>query len=296
LILRARHQPRSAEPPVRGGVLFNFVKIEHTTFSLPLVFAGAWVGTQGRWPALSLLIWIVAAAIGARVFGMALNRIFDRRIDAANPRTANRELPLGVIGLKTALATALGGLTLYLIACAALGGWCLMLSPLPLIPLLGYSLLKRFTALCHFGIGLCLALAPMGAFVAVTGTPRFTPAIVWFAVFVWLWLSGADIIYAILDIDSDRANGIHSIPARIGQTGALWTSAICHAASVACLVMVFILTGRGSGSAVALALAALILMIMYWPSVPMVKRFFPISTMAGIAAAMVPIAAPYAGG
>jgi 4-hydroxybenzoate polyprenyltransferase len=229
------------------------------------------------------------AAIGARIFGMSFNRIFDRRLDALNPRTAGRDLPSGRLALRAALAVAVGGLLVYLAACAALGGWCLRLAPLPLVPLLGYSLLKRFTALCHFGIGLCLALAPLGAFVAADGSPNFTSSAVFFALFVFCWLSGSDIIYALMDLESDRLTGVHSLPARLGAQGALFVAALCHTVAFGCLTAVLLLTGGRAPAALALAASGLAMAAMYLPSIPLGIRFFPVSTIAGIAGALVPI-------
>jgi 4-hydroxybenzoate polyprenyltransferase len=267
----------------------RFTKIEHTAFSLPLVVAGSWIATQGRSPGLLLLLLIVVAAAGARIFGMSFNRIFDRGIDLRNPRTASRELPSGRMSVRMALAVALTGLAVYLTACTVLGGWCLVLSPVPLIPLLGYSLLKRFTALCHFGIGLCLALAPLGAYVATAGDIRFSAGIILFAVFVFFWLSGADIIYSVLDLENDLANGIHTLPAEVGRRNALAISAGCELIAFGALAAVYIVSGRGEASAAALLLSAAAMALMVLPSIPEALRFFPISTAAGIFAAFVPI-------
>lgn len=288
----------NASETVRGDLplarkIFRFTKIEHTAFSLPLLLAGAWIGTGGEAPPLELLVLIVVAAVGARVFGMSFNRIFDRKLDALNPRTAGRELPSGAMTVPTALAVAFTGLAVYLIACAALGGWCLTLSPLPLVPLLGYSLLKRFTPFCHFGIGLCLAQAPLGAFVATTGHLQFPLSVLTFCLFVLFWLSGSDIVYSLMDVESDRKNGVFSLPSRFGEERALRIAALCHLVSIFCLVAVFYLSGGRGGSAVAMGLAGLAMAAMYLPVVPAGMRFFPISTFAGIAAAFVPILATY---
>ena len=264
----------------------NFTKIEHTAFSLPLIFTGAWLGAGNRFPSVMVMLLIVVAAVGARIFGMAMNRVFDRRIDRLNPRTAGRELPAGKMTLRMALAIAFAGLWVYLLACWILGGWCLILSPIPLIPLLGYSLLKRFTPLCHFGIGLCLALAPLGAYVASAGHARFSAAVILFAGFVFCWLSGADIIYAIMDVDSDRQNHIHSLPARIGTQGAVWVAAAIHLTAVGILVAVVQAGDGGPVAWLALSTAALFLVLMYNPAIPIPQRFFPISTIAGIAGAL----------
>ncbi len=269
--------------------ILNFTKIEHTAFSLPLIFTGAWMGGQGQWPRLSVLALIILAAIGARIFGMSFNRIFDRRIDALNPRTAGRELPSGQMDLLTAFTIAMVALAVYLGACIALGRWCVYLSPLPLIPLLGYSLLKRFTVLCHFGIGLCLSLAPLGAYVAAAGHPLFTMEVMLFAAFVFFWLSGADIIYATLDIESDRLNGIFSIPARLGATGAQWVSATVHGLALVCLLVLLSISDKDGVAMVGFVITAGLFLLMYMPFVPVPKRFFPVSTLAGVAGAVTPL-------
>ncbi len=269
--------------------ILNFTKIEHTAFSLPLIFTGAWMGGQSQWPSWSVMMLIVLAAIGARIFGMSFNRIFDRHIDALNPRTAGREIPSGRLDLLTAFTIAIAALAVYLGACIALGRWCVLLSPLPLIPLMGYSLLKRFTWLCHFGIGLCLALAPLGAYVAVAGHPLFTSEVILFAGFVFFWLSGADIIYAIMDIESDRQTGVYSIPAKLGAVGAQWVSAGVHTAALACLIALLPFSSMGAVAVVAFCITLALFFMMYMPFVPLPKRFFPVSTLAGAAGAITPM-------
>jgi 4-hydroxybenzoate polyprenyltransferase len=266
--------------------ILNFTKIEHTFFSLPLIFTGAWLGAGGRFPSPKVMLLILVAAVGARIFGMAMNRVFDRHIDLLNPRTANRELPAGKMTLALALAIACSGLAVYLASCGWLGGWCLILSPIPLVPLLGYSLLKRFTPFCHFGIGLCLALAPLGAYVAAAGHPHFSQAVILFSGFVFFWLSGADIIYALMDIDSDRLNHIHSLPAWLGAAGALRVAGSVHLLAWGILVAVVRNVGGGTLAWITLAITAVLLVMMYIPSIPVPKRFFPISTLAGIAGAL----------
>ena len=289
LAVEAPRKSLTAGTPERFRKILRFTKIEHTAFSLPLLFAGAWMGAGGRLPSFSVLWLIIVAAVGARVFGMSFNRIFDRDIDARNPRTASRELPSGAMTLSTALLLAFAGLAIYLTACAGLGGWCLTLSPLPLIPLLGYSLLKRFTSLCHFGIGLCLALAPLGAFVAAAEHLHFTLAALLFSFFVFCWMSGSDIIYALLDLESDLKNGICSLPVRLGAVRAQQTAAAIHFSAVISLVLILLLTGGGTAAWIAVATGSAAFVLMYVPMIPVEVRFFPISTVAGIAGALVPM-------
>jgi len=269
--------------------ILSFTRIEHSIFSLPIILAGAWIGGGYHFPRVTLVLLIIIAAVGARIFGIAFNRIFDRRLDALNPRTAMRELPSGKMTMGSALIVAFCGLALYILACLALGGWCLKLSPLPLIPLLGYSLLKRVTSLCHFGIGFCLGIAPMAAFIAASGNLDFPFTIYVFSLFVFCWMSGSDIIYAIMDIESDKKNGIHSLPASLGAVKAKKIAAILHLVSVICLVIILLINNGEQASWISLAVAVAAFILMYVPIIPVGIRFFPISTIAGIAGALVPV-------
>jgi 4-hydroxybenzoate polyprenyltransferase len=269
--------------------ILRFIKIEHTAFSLPLLFTGAWMGAGNAWPEGALFLGIIAAAVGARIFGMSFNRIFDRRIDAQNPRTAGRELPTGAMSVQLALGIAFGGLVLYLAACLFLGWWCVRLAALPLVPLLGYSLLKRYTPLCHFGIGLCLALAPLGAYVATAGHPWFSVQVLLFSGFVFFWLSGADIIYALLDLESDRRNGIHSLPAALGAGAAQAVAAAVHIVALLILALLLYFGGGKMGALAAFAATTMLFVMMHLPFIPVPKRFFPIATLAGVAGALTPM-------
>ncbi len=265
--------------------LHSFTKIEHTIFSLPLLFAGAWLGAEDLSPVKALLL-IALVGLGARTFGMAVNRILDKNIDAKNPRTKNRELPSGKLSMAQGYGVAIVGLVIYFVGCALLGSTVLKLSLVPLVPLALYSLLKRFTPLCHYGIGICLAAAPLGAFVAVTNSLAFTPEVWLLAIFTFCWISGFDIIYALLDIDFDRANGVCSIPASLGSTGAQWVAAITHLVSFVALVLLWMSVG-GTLSFVALLVSAAAFGAAYLPGIPVHVRFFPVSAIAGIAGALV---------
>jgi 4-hydroxybenzoate polyprenyltransferase len=237
-------------------------------------------------PPLITLLWIALAGVGARTFGMAVNRIFDKDIDAENPRTKNRELASGTLSMAQGYGVALVGLVLYFLACWLLGPLVLKLSLFPLIPLAVYSLLKRFTPLCHYGIGVCLAVAPMAAYIAVTNSVQFPPALVLLAGFAFFWISGFDIIYALMDIDFDRAHGVRSIPAALGARGAQLVAAFTHLISFALLVLLWMTVGGGA-SFVALLISAGAFGAAYLQSIPIPVRFFPISAIAGIAGACV---------
>ncbi|MEN7974016.1 MAG: 4-hydroxybenzoate octaprenyltransferase, partial [Verrucomicrobiota bacterium] len=241
-----------------------------------------WLGAGGM-PSVKTLLLIALVGLGARTFGMAINRILDKNIDAKNPRTKNRELPSGKLSLAHGYAVALVGLGFYFVGCALLGSTVLKLSLVPLVPLSIYSLLKRFTPLCHYGIGVCLAAAPLGAFVAVTNNLAFTPEVLLLATFTFCWISGFDIIYALMDVDFDRANGVRSIPAALGPVGAQWVAGVTHLGSIAALF--FLMDGWLSGAAAVVSIAAF--SAAYLPSIPVHVRFFPISAIAGIAGALV---------
>jgi 4-hydroxybenzoate polyprenyltransferase len=274
-----------AKTPTLIHKLLNFVRIEHTIFSIPLLFAGAWLGSGSQFPRILDLLLITLVGVGARAFGMAINRILDRDIDAQNPRTLNRELPSGRISLFGAYTVAVAGLASYFIGCAALGNTCLYLSPIPLIPLSTYALLKRFTPLCHFGIGICLAVAPLGAYVATSDLLPLSTDILLLGCFAMFWISGFDIIYALQDIDSDRTNGVKSTPAAVGPFWAQIIAALSHLIAMTALVLLWREIDGGFTSAAAMIVSAVAFAAAYNPRTPLPARFFPLSAIACIAGA-----------
>lgn len=280
--------PSLAPPlPSLAARMANFVKVEHTIFSLPLLAAGAWLGAGGRWPGLRPLLLVILAGAGARALGMAMNRILDRHIDLLNPRTAGRDLPSGRLSSAQAWTVAAIGLAVYLAACVALGPLCLRLSPIPAAVLISYSLLKRFTSLCHYGIGICLALGPLGAHVAVTGRTTVDAATVLLALFTFCWISGFDIIYALLDLKADRELGIHSLPAALGSFGAQAMAALTHLVAAAAAVVLWRLVGGGLASGVALVVTLAAFGLAYFQKIPVHVRFFPVSAIAGLGGAAI---------
>jgi 4-hydroxybenzoate polyprenyltransferase len=243
--------------PGRLRTYASFVRFEHTLFSLPLILAGAF-SVAG--PALSAARWllILLAAAGARTAAMTLNRVIDRHHDARNPRTATRELPSGRMRLAEAYALLIVSTTVYLVACAALGAWYLQVAVVPFAVFALYPWLKRFTPLCHVGVGTALALAPLAGFAAahpdlVGGAPALA-----LAVFALGWVTGFDIIYATLDEQSDRANGVHSMVVWLGRARALRVSWALHLVAMAALAVALVqLVGPGPWSPLALALTTL---------------------------------------
>ena len=215
--------------------LLSLVRFSHSIFALPFALQGAWLAAGGVPEAVDLA-WIVAAAVCARTAAMAFNRLVDRESDGRNPRTAERELPAGRLGagqVRALVLLASGGFVGCAFALNSLAG---ALSPALLVVLLGYSYVKRFSAAAHLVLGLSLALAPLGAWIAVRGslTGNLAP-VLWLAAAVWTWVAGFDVIYACQDVEFDRAEGLHSVPARFGVAAGLRFARVLHLATVGCL-------------------------------------------------------------
>jgi 4-hydroxybenzoate polyprenyltransferase len=225
----------------------SLVKIEHSVFALPFAYLSALtVMTLGSHRVDWLdLVLITVAMVGARTFAMAANRIIDRHIDARNPRTAGRELVTGVMSVRTAWIGALVALAVFLGAAALLNPLCLALSPLAVLPLIGYPYAKRVTNWPHAILALAQMVGPVGAWLAVTGTVHGSlPAWVLGAA-VGLWIGGFDLIYATQDVEVDRRIGVHSVPARYGVRFALVASSIAHVVTFALFVWYGVLVGLG---------------------------------------------------
>lgn len=238
---------------------FSLVKFGHSIFALPFALASAWLAARGM-PAPRTLAGIVVAAVAARTAAMAFNRWLDRRIDAGNPRTRGRELPSGVLRPGAVLALVGASATVFVAAAWSLNPLCGRLAPLVLVVLLGYSAFKRFSAAAHLVLGLALACAPLGAWVAVRGDLRgdLLPPIL-LAAAVLTWVAGFDLIYACQDAAHDRASGLHSVPARLGIPFALGLSAALHALTIALLVLFAWRGGLGLVFGLFLAAAAALL-------------------------------------
>jgi 4-hydroxybenzoate polyprenyltransferase len=222
-------------------VLLEMVKWEHTVFALPFAYAGMLAAPAPF--SLSNLIWITVAMIGARTAGMTLNRIIDASIDARNPRTADRAIPKGLIGMREAWIFTLVSVGLLVLATLFLAPITRMLWPLVVLGFVVYPYTKRFTWLCHLALGIANGLAPAAAWVAVTNDVSWTPVLIWAA--AALWVGGFDIIYALLDRDFDLENRVNSLPARFGVGSALVVSRLWHAVSVVFLVAFGAAAGLG---------------------------------------------------
>jgi 4-hydroxybenzoate polyprenyltransferase len=214
------------------------IKFSHSVFALPFALASAAVAANGRVPWRELP-WIVVAMIGARSAAMGFNRLADQAIDARNPRTAGRELPRGALSRRVVwLFVSLSALAL-IGAAAMLNPLCLLLSPVALLVVLGYSYTKRFTSLSHLVLGLALSIAPVGAWLAVRG--RFDAAPVVLALAVLAWVAGFDTIYSCQDVDFDRREGLRSLPALLGIRRALTVARGLHVAAVVLLAALYML-------------------------------------------------------
>jgi 4-hydroxybenzoate polyprenyltransferase len=223
----------------------RLVALPHTVFALPFALgAAALAFRQGHAPFdLRRLFLIILAVTGARTAAMACNRLVDRRFDAANPRTATRELPSGQVSPTGALTLMLAASALFVGAAAMLGPWPLALSPVALTILLGYSLAKRFTWATHLWLGVALGGAPAGAWIAVTGGFGWAPLALSLA--VACWVAGFDLIYSCQDFAFDRAHGLNSGPARFGLAGALRLSSALHVGTVIGLIVFGLLMHLG---------------------------------------------------
>lgn len=228
----------SAQPLPRRDLraYLSLVKFEHTLFALPFAYAGMLLAAGG-WPGWRVFGLVTLAMVGARTAAMAANRVVDAAIDAANPRTRDRDIPSGRLTRTDGILLLLLGLAGLVVAGALLNPLTLALLPVAVVALTLYPYLKRFTYWCHAWLGLTIGAAAAGGWIAVTGS--FHPAAVALWVAVACWVAGFDVIYAMLDLDFDRANHLHSLPARFGVRPALAVSAALHAITFVALVFVW---------------------------------------------------------
>ncbi len=238
----------------------SLVKFSHTVFALPFALVGYFLGAtkEGYGFSLKAFLLMLACMVFARSAAMAFNRYADHRYDSMNPRTAGREIPSGKISQRNALIFVIVSSMLFITATAFLNRLTLILSPVALIIVLGYSFTKRFTSLCHLILGLGLSLAPIGAYIAVTGTFALLPVI--YSAIVLTWVSGFDVIYSLQDDKFDRETGLYSIPAVMSRRQALLVSIVLHILSVVFVVAAGV-TGHGGVLYWAGALIFLVLMI-----------------------------------
>lgn len=242
-------------------ITLEMIKIEHTLFALPFAFLGAVLAANGL-PSFRQIFWIVVAMVGARSTAMAFNRIADRKIDARNPRTAMRALPSGLLSVSFVWAFTITSALLFLVAAAMLNRLTLLLAPVALASVLLYSFTKRWTQFSHIVLGWCLSIAPTGAWIAVRGQiDSAVPLLL--SLVVLLWTAGFDVLYACQDYDFDRAERLHSIPARFGIPRALWISRGLHAAAFLALVSLYVLSRLGPLALIGVVLTAGLLLYQH---------------------------------
>ena len=237
---------------------FRLVRFSHTLFALPFALVGlAWGFASTGTVSLHTVLLVLVCMVLARNTAMGYNRLLDRKIDALNPRTMKREIPMGTISVRGGAVFVAVNAALFVLATFFLNSLTFYLSPVALLLLLGYSHTKRFTWLCHFWLGLTLALAPLGAFVAATG--HFDLYTLLLAIGVLLWVGGFDIVYSLQDAEFDRAHHLFSIPVAIGVGGAIWLARVAHLLAIALFTVAFRLMGIGVWGVVGILLFASVL-------------------------------------
>ncbi len=226
------------------GAVLEMIKFQHTVFALPFALL-AMLWAAGGWPGWRVFLWILGAMVGARSAAMTFNRLADRRFDAENPRTQGWPLVTGEVSPAFAVLFLLGSILLLEVSAWQLNSLCLVLSPVALAVLLGYSLTKRFTVFCHFILGFADGISAPGAWIAVTATLEGSAPAWWLCGAMTFWIAGFDLLYALQDVDFDRSRGLHSFPARFGVVPALWLSAASHGLTVAFLAAAGLSAGAG---------------------------------------------------
>ncbi len=274
----------------------SFVRFSHSVFALPFALAGALLATRHveiTWVAIG---WIIAAMVSARSAAMGFNRLVDARLDALNPRTANREIPRGAMTVREATIFVVASSLVFIGVASRLSTVCLVLSPVALAIVFWYSLAKRYTTWTQLFLGLAMAVAPVGGWLAVGGGTGWEPWLL--ALAIGLWVGGFDVLYACQDLEFDRAHGLHSIPARFGVPASLAISRTMHAASVVCLGGVAAAAGLPAFYYAGVGLIALLLAyeqsLVSADDLSQVKKAFDLNGYVGILYLLVLAAAVYA--
>jgi len=268
--------------------LARLVKLEHTIFALPFAYAGMVLGARAADADVTvmLVVWITLAMVGARTLAMGLNRVIDARIDAANPRTADREIPSGLVSRAQVWVLCAASLAVLVAATTQLDPITRVLWPIPVAMFLLYPYTKRFTWLCHILLGLSIGLAPLAAWLAAGGAgTELTPYLVWIGIATWI--GGFDVIYATADLEFDRAHDISSIPARFGLAPALRIVRALHVATITCFAGAILMAELGAVAWAGLTLAAALLawensMVRADDLTRLDKAFFIVNSWVGV--------------
>ena len=240
--------------------LLRMIKFSHTILAFPFALMGVVLASlvNGAAPGIGQVFWVCMAMVGARSAAMGLNRLIDAGIDAENPRTAEREIPAGKISRRDAKLFVFASLALLLLSAWMLNPLCFYLSPVALFFLVLYSYCKRFTAMAHVVLGICLAEAPIGAWIALRGSIGWAPVVLGFAVL--LWVAGFDIFYALQDLEFDQAKGLYSIPSRYGVDKSIRMVRYFHIGMVALLLLLLAVDGLGTIYFIGVVVVALLLL------------------------------------
>jgi len=275
----------------RLGIYMSFVRISHSVFALPFALAGALLAVQherGSYPFFERgarsLFWIVAAMVAARSAAMGFNRLADARHDALNPRTANREIPRGAMTMREAALFVIASSIAFVFTTWEINTLCFMLSPIALGIVFWYSLAKRYTTWTQLFLGLAMAVAPVGGWLAVGGRGGWEPWLL--ALAIGTWVGGFDVLYACQDLDFDRAHGLRSIPVRFGVPASLAISRSMHAIAIACLLGLAFVAPLGRTYLAGVAAVAALLVyeqsLVREDDLSQVKRAFDLNGYVGI--------------
>lgn len=279
----------------RVRVYFSFVRFSHTVFALPFALAGALLAAQHVDVTWRSVVWILAAMVAARSAAMGFNRLVDARLDALNPRTAGRELPRGAMTRSEAAAFVALAAAVFVFAAWQLNPLCFLLSPFALAIVFWYSLAKRYTTWTQCYLGLAMAVAPVGGWLAVGGRAGWEPWLL--ALAICTWVGGFDVLYACQDVEFDRDHGLRSIPVRFGVPAALAVSRAVHALTICCLLALALATPLGwiylAGVAVVAVLLAYEQSLVRADDLSQVKRAFDLNGYVGILYLLVLAASMY---
>jgi len=281
---------------LRVSTYLSFVRVSHTVFALPFALTGALLASLHRPVSWAQIGWIIVAMVGARSAAMGFNRLVDARFDALNPRTAMRELPRGAMTRTEATVFVVLASALFVFAAWQLSPLCGVLSPVALAIVFWYSLAKRYTAYTQAFLGLAMAVAPVGGWLAAGGRGGWEPWLLGIA--IGLWVGGFDVLYACQDVDFDRAHGLRSIPVRFGVRRALLISRLMHVATIVAMLLLAVVVPLGGLYLAGVGLVALLLVyeqsLVTQDDLSQVKRAFDMNGYVGILYFLSTMAAIYA--
>jgi 4-hydroxybenzoate polyprenyltransferase len=268
----------------RLATYLSFVRFSHSVFALPFALAGVLLASRHVAIRVSSLVWVLVAMVAARSAAMGFNRLVDARMDALNPRTSSRELPRGAMSGREATIFVVAASALFVAAAWQLNPLCLALSPVALAIVFWYSLAKRFTTWTQLFLGLAMAVAPVGGWLAVGGRSGWEPWLL--ALAIGTWVGGFDVLYACQDLDFDRAHGLRSIPVRFGIRASLLISRALHIVAIACFASLPLVTPLGPAYLVGVAVVAALLVyeqsLVRADDLSQVKRAFDLNGYVGI--------------